>query len=597
MSSDDDDTLTFDHVDPVSPSLECPICRCALTDPVMPRHCQHLFCRECLDRALDLSPTCPIDRQPVPDRARDVVRGPKVVSDLVGELRVRCRGCTSEMESETWWTRHRGECRPNEPRPEHEHEGIGIPVRPTTGRRTSRDGLEPFDEEQATLISRSRERTPCRYCSLDLAPSDHAAHLRTTCPSVPTPCPHAPYGCPHVAPRATLVSDHVEPECPYEPVKHGFEKLSSKVNEVEAENGELRRIVVALEARLRRVEADGAHVKDSLGSFLTDDGSVRTSLALGDASGPPRPPSKTVATHLSTLESQSSTLSRSVSVLASSHASSVDATRQMVEEVESLRSSVKGVRVQMADVLETIRMLVGSNKQPCATGFDQVADGASRGALWTGRGRIGGAPERPGWTSAATATEVDGAEHRGPPGSVRPSFASRSSDDSYGSRHDVLSSSSTSDPDYYLVPDVRRRTTARDAGTVVLDPFASGSDGDDDEGWSRPDAYDRGPFARPIPITSSRSLPSDPAHLVPKDHPQTFPPMTPACPSASASVRAASATAPAPTPARPDVLSSERYAGPREAFGHRLGRVGGGSAPPTWAGGRIVRGIGGGIKL
>lgn len=69
-------------------NLGPPSCRNAFVDPAMSPICQHIFCRACVDRAVELSPTCPIDRSPL--HVTDVVAAPRIVQQLVEELRVTC---------------------------------------------------------------------------------------------------------------------------------------------------------------------------------------------------------------------------------------------------------------------------------------------------------------------------------------------------------------------------------------------------------------------------------------------------------------------------------------------------------------------------
>lgn len=68
--------------------------------PAMSPTCQHIFCNLCITRALELSPTCPIDRSPL--ASNDLVEAPRIIQQMVEELRVACpnreRGCQVECE-------------------------------------------------------------------------------------------------------------------------------------------------------------------------------------------------------------------------------------------------------------------------------------------------------------------------------------------------------------------------------------------------------------------------------------------------------------------------------------------------------------------
>lgn len=68
--------------------------------PAMSPTCQHIFCNLCITRAIDLSPTCPIDRSPL--ALSDLVEAPRIIQQMVEELRVACpnreRGCKVDCE-------------------------------------------------------------------------------------------------------------------------------------------------------------------------------------------------------------------------------------------------------------------------------------------------------------------------------------------------------------------------------------------------------------------------------------------------------------------------------------------------------------------
>lgn len=62
--------------------------------------CQHIFCSHCLTRAVLLSPSCPIDRSPL--TLEEIVAAPRIVQQMVRELKVLCpnraSGCEHECE-------------------------------------------------------------------------------------------------------------------------------------------------------------------------------------------------------------------------------------------------------------------------------------------------------------------------------------------------------------------------------------------------------------------------------------------------------------------------------------------------------------------
>ncbi|KNZ52461.1 hypothetical protein VP01_3566g1 [Puccinia sorghi] len=85
LAPDDD---VFDYIAEPNENLICPICRNPFIDPVMCESTDHVFCRTCLIKSLEVSPTCPIDRQPL--SLSLVIPAPKLINKLVDELLVSC---------------------------------------------------------------------------------------------------------------------------------------------------------------------------------------------------------------------------------------------------------------------------------------------------------------------------------------------------------------------------------------------------------------------------------------------------------------------------------------------------------------------------
>ncbi|PLW08883.1 hypothetical protein PCANC_20189 [Puccinia coronata f. sp. avenae] len=82
----DDDV--FDYLAEPNENLICPICRNPFIEPVMCESTDHVFCRICLIKSLEISPTCPIDRLPL--SLSLVIPAPKLITKLVDELLVSC---------------------------------------------------------------------------------------------------------------------------------------------------------------------------------------------------------------------------------------------------------------------------------------------------------------------------------------------------------------------------------------------------------------------------------------------------------------------------------------------------------------------------
>ncbi|GAA5938421.1 hypothetical protein JCM1841_005358 [Sporobolomyces salmonicolor] len=390
---------SFDYVDPVSPSLECPICRAPMIHPVMPPSCQHLFCHPCISRALDLSPTCPIDRAPL--SLADLVPAPRVVSDLLGELRVKCSnardGCDQVITRDAVERHVRDECRVEQARKRGGVKGKGgaTDVGRGADAEDPREELErcelceenvPTSELPSHASTCPSAPTPCPYCASALPRSSLSSHLRILCPLVPTPCPHTRHGCLYVGPRSSLALDHLDTECVYEPLQDYLRMQDERVWEVENENWALRRKMRGLEERLGNVERTLEGVKLGMGEYwragvgvgeedVGDRGRVgkvggaSTSAASSPAAGsthlpppftPPSPAQPTLSTSLASLSTRTHSLSASVSTLSHSHHTHLQTTHHLTDELAALRSVVHGMRLQMGGLLMELQRVSAS---------------------------------------------------------------------------------------------------------------------------------------------------------------------------------------------------------------------------------------------
>ncbi|KAK8036985.1 tocopherol O-methyltransferase- chloroplastic [Apiospora marii] len=90
------DLRALEYESNVDENLICPICRVALVAPVI-TNCDHVFCQKCLVQAHTLNPVCPVDRQPLLKLSSETRSAPKLVTNQLDNLTVRCpnrmRGC------------------------------------------------------------------------------------------------------------------------------------------------------------------------------------------------------------------------------------------------------------------------------------------------------------------------------------------------------------------------------------------------------------------------------------------------------------------------------------------------------------------------
>lgn len=82
-------------IEAVPDDLQCGICFCAATDPVVTEECGHLFCRDCLYTALERKRECPIDRLPLSlDEIRKDIRALRKIQSLMVSCHNQKAGCT-----------------------------------------------------------------------------------------------------------------------------------------------------------------------------------------------------------------------------------------------------------------------------------------------------------------------------------------------------------------------------------------------------------------------------------------------------------------------------------------------------------------------
>ncbi|GAA5838644.1 hypothetical protein JCM5353_006466 [Sporobolomyces roseus] len=333
----------------------------------MPQRCQHLYCRLCLERAMETSQTCPIDREKI--RKSDLVGAPRVVLELLGELRVGCNDCKVEMEREDYG-RHETECEAKKRENLNDQgEDGGSEKSASQQEGHEKDTIECSDCHELVTPTMLE---PCGYCSLSLPPKSLASHLLTSCPVVPTPCPHALFGCPHIGPRSTLASDHLDTECPYEPLKECFERFQEKEREWEGENWRLREKVKGLEGRLDDVEEALRETRYSLDDYLVPEPSSSTNEPI-----PPPPLLSTIAS----LTSRNASLSSSLATLTQSHTDSLHTTQHLVEELNTMRSVIGGMRMQMGDLMRTVQVLTTQRKGVSVNGRAGYPGGAGGGMM------------------------------------------------------------------------------------------------------------------------------------------------------------------------------------------------------------------------
>lgn len=127
-------------VDPheVSDTLRCPVCMDLFDDPVFcgGRPCQHVFCRECIELALERSDQCPVCRATIEAYA---MTPHQAINALLDEVKVRCK-------HRCGWQGRRDE------RPDHE------PVCPVALLEASKAELAAYCERHASIDQKLEEK-------------------------------------------------------------------------------------------------------------------------------------------------------------------------------------------------------------------------------------------------------------------------------------------------------------------------------------------------------------------------------------------------------------------------------------------------------
>lgn len=215
--------MPFEYTSPTPDSLDCPICRQPLQEPVLPPECMHVFCSTCLARSLSHSPTCPIDRRPI--QLSNIRPAPRLIHALLDDLPVDCTDCEWTGRREDYDKHH---CSPN-----------------------------PQDESEVPAQT-------CEYCQVELDAS-LASHL-LSCKEVPTPCLHAAHGCPARLKRDDLPT-HLE-TCAYNGLQGLFSRLEDRFVCLEEENSFLRAKVDSIQLELDKTREARAELEVSVGSRM-----------------------------------------------------------------------------------------------------------------------------------------------------------------------------------------------------------------------------------------------------------------------------------------------------------------------------------------
>lgn len=240
---------------------------------------------QCIIQALEVSPTCPIDRAPL--RLPLVQAAPRIIYQMVDELLVYCPhrplGCKTTCQRHLLATHLKDECSWSEM-------GCAFCAREpgaAGGRRVRKRDMDKhlsecphrleecstgcganvkvIDQDRHTAHDCPAVPASCPHCSLLVVRSGLPAHF-LICASHPIPCPHARFGCTYIGPRRSVEDEHLL-TCAYEGVKDFLLRFEDRMDTVDYENRTLKRRVEEAERREEKLSAVLEGCRLSLGPY------------------------------------------------------------------------------------------------------------------------------------------------------------------------------------------------------------------------------------------------------------------------------------------------------------------------------------------
>jgi len=267
------DYQALEYVGPVDETLLCPVCRTPFHAPIT-TSCGHTFCADCISRALEIHPVCPIDRRPL-NKARDYHTLPLIVKDQLDRLKVKCpnRGCDYECSRDLLEGHYERHC---------EFTLVPCPDPQCNKRIARRDALS----ENGCM----HQEVPCEYCDKIVLVSELEAHYDTDCTGATTDCPqcqgvvlrpllemHKAQVCPEgetncrwrtagckVSGKRRVVQEHEQEGCMFEAVGRLMEQRAEDMKMMQDLNSRVQLLELRHRRRRdRRSDMAGGQVVDS----------------------------------------------------------------------------------------------------------------------------------------------------------------------------------------------------------------------------------------------------------------------------------------------------------------------------------------------
>ncbi|KAA8895082.1 hypothetical protein FN846DRAFT_356314 [Sphaerosporella brunnea] len=262
------DLRALTYLTPVDENLCCPICRSLLIDPQTTK-CRHTFCSNCIAGALEISPTCPVDRNPL--ERGDVSAAPIMISNLVNDLVVLCPntplGCTATRARSLIEGHLKDEC--------------GFVTVDCPGcedkilRRDLREECMHTEDHESICPQLT---SSCQHCSSEFPRSEISSH-ELTCDEAIMVCDACSVGCPWSGRRREATA-HVL-SCAFTYLRPLLHEHASRIAALELENKSLKKRIDILMPTRRdseRSENSSGLLDEQTIQILTEQEHIRSDL-------------------------------------------------------------------------------------------------------------------------------------------------------------------------------------------------------------------------------------------------------------------------------------------------------------------------------
>jgi TNF receptor-associated factor 5 len=255
------DLRAITYVDTVDENLICPICRCALVDPVT-TDCDHTFCKSCIKESLSHHEVCPIDRSEL-SREATLNRSPKIVINQLDNLKAECPCCEAPFARSMLKNHLERYCMEAVMRCPGKNSGKHCEE--VVERKHSDKGCLHFyttcpdcqaivwqiDVENHREILCKERHSECEHCAVEILRCKKSEH-DGECPDVVVPCKWAEYGCQHEAKRKDLEIHTAE--CAFKLVGPMAEMLKKEISVLRTEIRTLTETNQLQERRIKFLE-------------------------------------------------------------------------------------------------------------------------------------------------------------------------------------------------------------------------------------------------------------------------------------------------------------------------------------------------------